>query len=233
MTRLCILVVEDDVPIRRGIVHTLRFHGYEVREAGSRSSGAACLEEGEIDLLLLDLNLPDGDGLDLLRELRSHRVELPVIILTARGEEAERVQGLRLGADDYMVKPFGALELAARVEAVLRRSPARPTPARQLDLGGVRIDMGTREVQVEGLPARHLTERECELLSFLVAHPERAVTRDEILAQVWRLNPDAVETRTIDMTVARLREKLGDDGAQPRLIQTLRGRGYRFTGQLP
>ena len=225
-----ILVIEDDAAIRRGILHSLRFHGYEVAEAEDADRGLALIRAEPADLLLLDLNLPGGDGLDLLREARALHGALPVIILTARGDEEDRVRGLKLGADDYVVKPFGALELAARIEAVLRRSPGRPEPPREVALPGAVLDCGRRELRFQDGSVTALSEREAELLQFLVAHADRAVTRDEILAQVWRLNPDAVETRTVDMHVARLREKLRDDASAPRIILTLRGRGYQFAG---
>lgn len=230
MSKQRILVVEDDPAIRRGILHSLRFHGYEVLEAGDAPSGLTRAQEEDFDLLLLDLNLPGGDGLDILRAVRARRSALPVIILTARGDEEDRVKGLKSGADDYMVKPFGALELAARVEAVLRRSPARPEAPREVPVPGGVLDFGQRELRFEDGGTTPLSEREAELLRFLVTHAGRAVTRDEILAQVWRLNPDAVETRTVDMHVARLREKLRDDAGAPRIILTLRGRGYQFMG---
>ena len=230
MSKQRILVIEDDAAIRRGILHSLRFHGYEVIEAGDAVEGLAQAQRDDFDLLLLDLNLPGGDGLDILRSVRARRSALPVIILTARGDEEDRVKGLKLGADDYVVKPFGALELAARVEAVLRRSPARPEAPRQVDVPGGVLDLGQRELRFDDGAATPLSEREAELLFFLVSHSGRVVTRDEILAQVWHLNPDAVETRTVDMHVARLREKLRDDAASPRIILTLRGRGYQFMG---
>ncbi len=157
----------------------------------------------------------------------------PVIVLTARGDEGDRVRGLKLGADDYVVKPFGVMELLARIEAVLRRSPSRPETPRQIDLPGARLDLGRRELHFTDGEVTPLTEREVELLAYLTEHPGRPVTRDDILSRVWHLNPDAVETRTVDMTIARLREKLRDDASHPRIIHTLRGRGYCFDPDAP
>lgn len=231
MSKQRILVVEDDPAIRRGITMGLRFNGYEPIEAGDHAAGRAAVLGEDFDLLLLDLNLPDGDGLELLRLLRERSAALPVIVLTARGEEGDRVKGLKLGADDYVVKPFGALELLARIEAVLRRAPSRPDPALEVAIPGGMLDLGRRELRFQDGETAPLSEREAELLAFLARNPGRAVGRDEILAQVWRLNPDAVETRTVDMHVARLREKLRDDAAKPRIILTLRGRGYQFQAQ--
>jgi DNA-binding response OmpR family regulator len=227
-----ILIVEDDPAIRLGIVHSLRFNGYEPLEARDAREGRDLALGQPFDLLLLDLNLPDGDGLEILRELRSLRSRAPVIVLTARGEEEDRVKGLRLGADDYVVKPFGARELLARIEAVLRRVPERVDPPGLLDVPGGVLDLDRRELRFEDGTVTPLSEREGELLAYLVHAAGRAVSRDEILARVWHLNPDAVETRTVDMHVARLREKLRDDATRPRIILTLRGRGYQF-GDIP
>lgn len=233
MPKQRILVVEDDAPIRRGIVHGLRFNGYEVLESGDVPGALHLIATEGIDLLLLDLNLPGGDGLEVLERLRTRTHGTPVIILTARGEEADRVKGLKLGADDYVVKPFGALELLARIEAVLRRSPQRPNPDLLLPMPGGVLDLGRRELRFEDGEHTPLSEREAELLAYLARNAGRAIGRDEILAQVWRLNPDAVETRTVDMHITRLRAKLRDDAAQPRTILTLRGRGYTFAGPIP
>ena len=227
MDKQRILVVEDDPAIRKGVAHSLRFNGYEVVEAVDEAGGLEAAAT-PFDLLLLDLNLPGGDGLAILKAVRAADAAVPVIILTARGDEDDRVKGLRLGADDYVVKPFGALELLARIEAVLRRSPSRPAGPRLVPVPGGVLDLGNRELRFEDGQRTALSEREAELLAFLARNAGRAVSRDEILAQVWRLNPDAVETRTVDMHVTRLRAKLRDDAAEPRIILTLRGRGYAF-----
>lgn len=228
MIKQRILVVEDDAAIRRGVLQSLRFNGFDVLEAGDVPSALSLLES-DFDLLLLDLTLPGGDGLDVLRALRARSTSTSVIILTARGEEGDRVKGLKLGADDYVVKPFGVMELLARIEAVLRRSPARKTESLRIELPNGFLDLGQGELCMNGERVR-ISEREAELLHYLVQNSERAVSRDEILARVWKLNPEAIETRTVDMHIARLREKLHDDPASPRIILTLRGRGYQFVG---
>ena len=228
MERQRILVVEDDPAIRKGIVHSLRFNGYETVEAGDAASGLVRAMEEAFDLMLLDLNLPDGDGLGILEAVRGRSSGLPVIVLTARGEEADRVRGLKGGADDYVVKPFGALELLARIEAVLRRTPARPERPQRFRFRGGELDLVKREAVFEDGSRTPLSEREADLLAYLAGHAGRAVTRGEILAQVWRLNPEAVETRTVDMHIARLREKLKDDSSDPKVILTMRGRGYQL-----
>lgn len=223
-----VLVVEDDAPIRRGILHALRFQGYETLEASDLAEGLRQAISGEYDLMLLDLVLPGGDGLDILKEARARRGTLPVIILTARGEEEDRVRGLKLGADDYVIKPFSVKELLARVEAVLRRSPERPQPATSLRVPGGLLDLGHGELVFDDGARCSLADKEAELLRYLIQNHGRVISRDELLARVWRLNPDAVETRTVDMHIARLREKLRDDPERPRLILTVRGRGYTF-----
>jgi len=223
-----ILTVEDDSAIRRGIVDALRYMGYGVLEAGHGDLGYEMAVRQQYDLLLLDLVLPGRGGLEILREVRATRPTQPVIILTARGEESDRVEGLRAGADDYVVKPFSVKELLARVEAVLRRSPARPTDVSEVKIPGGVADFGRRELRFAGGERCELSEREVELLRYLANHSERAVARDELLANVWRISPDGLPTRTIDMHVARLREKLRDDSEDPKILLTVRGKGYMF-----
>ena len=228
MSRQHILTIEDDSAIRRGIVDALRFAGYDTLEASRGDSGLEMAVGRHFDLLLLDLVLPGLGGMDILREVRRLRPTLPVIILTARGEEADRVRGLKDGADDYIVKPFSVKELLARVEAVLRRSPGRPSDVAELQIPGGKIDLARREVQFEDGRRAELSEREAELLGYLAGNSGRAVTREELLANVWRISPQGLSTRTIDMHVARLREKLRDDSAEPAVLLTVRGKGYMF-----
>ena len=228
MSNKRVLVIEDDAAIRRGLVDALRFQGYQVSQAADGREGLALALQPDHDLLLLDLVLPGTQGLDILHEVRLAFPTLPVIILTARGEEADRVDGLRLGADDYVVKPFSVRELLARVEAVLRRSPERPLPVSTLRFGWGEADLATGEVRFHSGDADRLLPLEAELLRYLAASAGRTVSRDEILSHVWHSRLTAEETRTVDVHVARLRDKLRDDPARPRLIQTVRGRGYRF-----
>jgi DNA-binding response OmpR family regulator len=229
-----ILVVEDDPAIRRGLIDALRFAGYATEEASEGGAGLAAALELDCDLLLLDLVLPGTDGLSVLRELRALRRPLPVIVLTARGSEDDRVRGLALGADDYVVKPFSVKELLARVEAVLRRAPARPAAVRRLAFDGGEADLERHEVAFDDGQRCELSDRERQLLHYLACHAGRAVTRDELLARVWGLNPAGITTRTIDMHIARLREKLRDDKGSPRIVLTVRGQGYMLaTATLP
>jgi DNA-binding response OmpR family regulator len=220
-----ILVIEDDAAIRQGIVDALGFAGCETLEAGNGRDGLDMALKFSYDLLLLDLILPGKDGLEILRELRESRPTVPVIVLTARGAESDRVRGLKLGADDYVVKPFSVKELLARIEAVLRRSPGRPLDVAEVAIPGGKVDLARREVVFASGKRVELSERETELLRYLASHGGRAVAREELLGHVWRVDPGA-ETRTVDMHVARLREKLRDDPIEPDVIVTVRGKGY-------
>jgi DNA-binding response OmpR family regulator len=226
MSKRQILVIEDDAAIRRGIVDALEFEGYAALEAADGAAGAQMAVTVDCDLVLLDLVLPKRDGLAILRDVRATRPTLPVIILTARGEERDRVEGLRLGADDYVVKPFSVKELLARVAAVLRRSPERPSDVKEVQLPGGVADLARCEVRFRDGSRCELSEREIDLLRYLASNAGRAISREEILARVWRIDPKGLETRTIDMHVARLREKLRDDPAEPRILLTVRGKGY-------
>jgi DNA-binding response OmpR family regulator len=233
MDRKRVLVVEDDAAIRAGIADALAFHGYAAVQAERGDTGLDKALHGGCDLVILDLVLPGADGLAVLREVRRARPTLPVIILTARGDERDRVAGLRQGADDYVVKPFGIHELLARVDAVLRRSPERPSDVRRITLPRGEVDLELRQVRLEGGRQSELSERETELLRYLAANSSRAVSREELLSRVWGINPRSVETRTIDMHIARLRDKLGDDEGAPRLLLTVRGKGYRLKRSEP
>jgi len=230
MARQRILTVEDDPAIRRGIVDALRFAGYDVLESADGHTGREMALRQHYDLLLLDLVLPGPDGFEILEEVRRLRPTLPVIILTARGEETDRVRGLRDGADDYVVKPFSVKELLARVEAVMRRTAERPSDLDEIEIPGGVIDVARREVRFDDGRRTELSEREIDLVRYLACNAGRAIARDELLANVWRISPQGVSTRTIDMHIARLREKLGEDLADPSVVLTVRGKGYMFAG---
>ncbi|HLU39898.1 MAG TPA: response regulator transcription factor [Planctomycetota bacterium] len=221
-----VLVVEDDPAIRTGLLDALAFAGYRTASAARADEGLQQAIAADLDLVILDVVLPDGSGFDVLAEIRRCRPRLPVILVTARGAEPDRIFGLRHGADDYVVKPFSAGELLARVEAVLRRSAERPLDVDRLALNGCRIDFRRREATRADGSVVALSEREVDILRYLAANPGRAIPRAELLQHVWGLDPAGVHTRTIDMHVLRLREKLGDDAAAPRLIVTVRGTGY-------
>jgi DNA-binding response OmpR family regulator len=223
-----IFLVEDEPAIRRGVADVLRHSGYDVVEAGDGDRGLAEASRPDVDLVLLDLMLPRKDGLAVLRELRQVRPAVPVIILTAKGSEDDRVRGLKMGADDYVVKPFSARELLARVEAVLRRSLGRPADVQRARLGHATIDLERREVWWSEGRRGELSETECSILALLVANRKRAVSRDELLSRIWGIEPVGIETRTIDMHIARLRTKLRDPAgvATPDAILTVRAHGY-------
>ncbi|MFO7903061.1 MAG: response regulator transcription factor [Planctomycetota bacterium] len=229
MTSRCVLTIEDDPAIRQGIVDMLGYAGYRVLEAGDGIDGVRLALHRDYDLLLLDLVLPGKNGLEILQELRETRPTTPVIILTARGEETDRVEGLRRGADDYVVKPFSVKELLARVEAVLRRTPERPSDVECVRLLSGNADLARREIRFDDGTRIELSEKETELLRYLARHSNRAIGRDELLGNVWHISPRGLSTRTIDMHIARLREKLRDDPNSPRTLLTVRGKGYMFS----
>jgi DNA-binding response OmpR family regulator len=221
-----ITVVEDDDRVARGLVTVLVQAGFEVRRIATAAEAARAVPA---DVVLVDLGLPDGDGLDLIRKLRDHP-ETAVIAVTARSEEHERVRGLRAGADDYIVKPFGVPELLARIDAVLRRTRAaraQSHPDEPLVLGPMRISAGTREVTVGGTPAT-LTRKEFELLLLLARRAPNVVNRDVILDQIWGATWES-SSRTLDTHVAALRHKLGPDVP----IRTVHGVGYRLLADQP
>ncbi len=228
--RNTILTIEDDSAIRRGIVDALEFSGFQVIESADGTDGQRKAIESSYDLLLLDLGLPGLSGLKILRAVRHLRPTQPVIILTAKGDEADRVQGLRDGADDYVVKPFSVKELLARIEAVLRRTSMGHNHDETEFEHGV-LDFERRELRYHDRTRAELSEREAELLRYLVTHSGRAISRDEILASVWQLSPQGISTRTIDMHIARLREKLRDNVEQPTVLLTVRGTGYMWSTQ--
>ena len=223
-----IVIVEDEKPIREGIRDVLRAAGYDTVEAADGEAGLIAARKPGVDLVLLDLMLPKMQGTAVLEEIRKSHQSLPVIILTARGGEEDRVEGLGGGADDYVVKPFSARELVARVQAVLRRSPERPTGVQDLELGPARVDFQRREIILGDGRRQALSETECDILGHLAANAGRSISRDELLNRVWGISGRGVETRTIDMHIARLRAKLADLTGRPAdaYIVTVRGKGY-------
>ena len=228
MSKVRVVVVEDEPAIRRGVVDALRLTGYDVAEAADGVAGLTEASAGGVDLVLLDLLLPKRDGLQVLAELRRTHPDRPVIILTARGTEEDRVRGLKLGADDYVVKPFSARELLARVEAVLRRTTRKPETFTEVGVPGGTVDLARREVRWAGGTRCELSETEAAILTYLLQHRGRAVARDEILGRVWGIGTAGLETRTVDMHVARLRGKLRDPagGECPETVLTVRSHGY-------
>jgi two-component system, OmpR family, response regulator RegX3 len=222
-----ILLIEDEESISEPLGQALRREGFDVVVAATAAAGRERFLEDGPDLVLLDVMLPDGDGRDLLREFRSTS-RTPVVMLTARGEEVERVLGLELGADDYVTKPFSAAELAARVRAVLRRVDQVPAEAAgaALEVGDVRMNLERHDATHAG-ESLELTVKEYELLRMLLEHAGRVVRREQLIREVWDTSWFG-STKTLDVHVSALRRKLGDDPAAPRYIHTVRGVGFRF-----
>ena len=229
MTR--ILVVEDDPSIRLGLEDTLRAKGYEVEATQKGVTGAELAATGRFDLVILDVMLPDIDGFEVCRRIRGGRgphARVPVIMLSARGAEIDRVRGLEIGADDYVTKPFSVAELSALVEALLRRAGVteRDPDAPPFAFGPWQVDRQTR-VARRGEEQVELTQLEAALAELFASEQGRILSRRRLLREVWDVaDPERIETRTVDMHVAKLRKKLGAAGAA--LIQTVRGEGYRF-----
>jgi two-component system response regulator RegX3 len=225
--RRSILLIEDEESISEPLERALGREGFEVVIAATAAEGRERFRERSPDLVLLVVMLPDGDGRDVLREIRSIS-RTPVVMLTARGEELERVLGLELGADDYVTKPFSAAELAARVRAVLRRADAPSVEAdgAVLAVGDMRMDLDRHAVVRDG-EELELTVKEYELLRMLLEHAGRVVKREQLIREVWNTTWFG-STKTLDVHVSALRRKLGDDPAEPRYIHTVRGVGFRF-----
>ena len=220
-----VLVVDDEPIVREIVVRYLKRDGYATLEAADGEIARALLEREQLDLVVLDVMLPGADGLELCRWIRS-RSELPVILLTARGEEADRIVGLEIGADDYVTKPFSPRELAARVRSVLRRSHPIAERAERLVFEGLELDAGAREVRTAAGEPK-LTAREFDLLWFLASHPRKVFSRDQLMSRVWGYEA-ALDTGTVTVHVRRLRQKIEDVPARPRFLQTVWGVGYRF-----
>jgi two-component system response regulator ResD len=221
-----VLVVEDESVVREVVVKYLRREGFRTLEAGDGDTACELVERERPDLVVLDLMLPGTDGLGVCRWIRG-RSEVPVIMLTARGEEADRIVGLELGADDYVTKPFSPRELAARVKTVLRRASRSEPRDGRLVYDGLEIDAGTREVLRSGSPLP-LTAKEFDLLWFLASHPRHVFSRDQLMDRVWGYEA-AVDTGTVTVHVRRLRAKIEEDASHPRRLETVWGVGYRFT----
>ncbi len=227
MSEITILVIEDDPAVRCGIVDVLEYTGYKTLEAADGYKGMELALKANYRLLLLDLVMPGPSGFEILEALKRKRPGQAVIILSARGEENDRVRGLTHGADDYVVKPFSMKELLARVDAVLRRTCERSAPADRRNVPGGNVDFQERSLTFTDGRREELSERENDLLRYLLDAQGRIVSREEILRQLWGLDPDRTETRTIDMHIMHLRTKLGDKDQS--LLATVRGKGYHWT----
>ena len=220
-----VLVVDDEPIVRDVVVRYLRREGYDTLEAGDGDTARALIVSNDPGLVVLDVMLPGSDGLALCRWIRS-RGDLPVIMLTARGDEADRIVGLEQGADDYIAKPFSARELTVRVKAVLRRSQPRGEARAPVESGGLRLDPAGREVVRDGERLR-LTAKEFDLLYFLASHPRQVFSRGQLMTRVWGYEA-ALDTGTLTVHMRRLRAKLERDPGNPRHLETVWGVGYRF-----
>jgi DNA-binding response OmpR family regulator len=220
-----VLVVDDEPIVRDVVVRYLERDGFRTLTAADGDLARAMIEERELSLVVLDVMLPGTDGLSLCRWIRD-RSSLPVILLTARGEEADRIVGLELGADDYVTKPFSPRELAARVRSVLRRSDGGSLPREAIQFGEVVLDGGSREATRAGALVQ-LTAKEFELLWFLASHPRHVFSRDQLMARVWGYE-SAVDTGTVTVHIRRVREKIEADPGRPRHLHTVWGVGYRL-----
>jgi DNA-binding response OmpR family regulator len=221
-----VLVVDDEPIVREVVVRYLEREGYRTLEAADGLRAKELVERHSPGLVVLDLMLPGTDGLALCRWIRA-RSGLPVIMLTARGEEADRIVGLELGADDYVTKPFSPRELVARVRSVLRRAESDGPATEPLVFAGLELDPSSREVQRSGEPLQ-LTAKEFDLLHFLASHPSHVFSREQLMARVWGYSA-ALDTGTVTVHIRRLREKVEEDPSRPRFLQTVWGVGYRFS----
>ena len=230
MTRkLRILVVEDEAAIRTGLVDVLVYHGYDVEAAEDGAAGYRMASSGQFDLILLDVMLPGMDGFEICERVRAADRDQAIIMLTAKSDDEDIVQGLSLGADDYVAKPFSVAQLVLRVQAVLRRTRVAASLESTLAFGDdCSVDLANLSGQ-RGSETLSFTRREADVLRYLAAHTERAVSREELLNKVWGYAKDLeLETRTVDIHVAKLRRKIEPEPASPRWLVTVRGAGYRL-----
>ncbi len=231
--KLRLLVVEDESPIRDGLVDVFVFHGYDVDSVADGREGLRLAQTGRFDLVLLDVMLPGIDGFEICNQIRQADREQPIIMLTAKTADEDIIQGLKLGADDYVAKPFSIAQLVLRVEAVLRRSRVAAEFAAIIRLGeSVEIDTQNLSGNI-GRKELSFTRREMEVLQYLYANTERPVSREELLTKVWGYARDLdIETRTVDIHIAKLRRKLERDPKQPAFLVTVRGAGYRLQSEV-
>jgi two-component system, OmpR family, alkaline phosphatase synthesis response regulator PhoP len=222
-----VLFVEDEEALRMTVGDRLRNEGYAVEYAADGNEGFEKATQIPFDLIILDVMLPNRSGFDVCKGIREAGLITPILMLTARGQTTDKVNGLKIGADDYVTKPFNMRELMARVEALMRRAPIRPAAQTGfLDFGGVHVDLLGTEATRDGKPV-NLSAREFQLLRYFIEHRGATLSRDELLKQVWGYSAD-MYTRTVDVHVASLRQKLEDDPKQPKFILTVQGLGYKF-----
>ena len=221
-----ILIVEDEPDMVMGLRDNFEFEGYEVITASDGATGLERAREHKPDLVVLDIMLPRLSGLEVCKMLRSEGLEMPILMLTARGQEIDKVVGLELGADDYVTKPFSIREVLARVRAILRRTDGAKKRLARYHFGDVELDFESYRATKASSPLE-LSPREFELLRYLIERKGETVTRDQLLQDVWGYG-DYPSTRTVDTHIAKLRAKIGDSGSEPRYVLTIHGSGYKF-----
>ena len=221
-----ILIVEDEPNMRLGLKDNLEFEGYEVSLATSGSEGLTAIENNQYDLILLDVMLPELSGFDVCRIAREKGVETPIILLTAKGEEIDKVLGLELGADDYITKPFGLRELLARIKAVLRRTPSSRTDSKQVVIGKLAVNFSSYAATVDEVPVK-MSHKEFEILKYLWEHRNDTVSRYQLLEDIWGYDEQPT-TRTVDNFILKLRQKIEQNPEEPQVILTVHGIGYKM-----
>lgn len=225
-----ILLVEDEPGLVLALTDLLLNEDYELETTPDGLTGLSLASEGRFDLVILDVNLPGKNGFDVCRDLRQRGIRTPILMLTARGQVIDKVLGLKLGADDYLTKPFDSLELLARIEARLRTASAQPQPAAEsFHFGSIAVNFTSIEVRRHGQPVE-MSAREFELLRFFLERPGVTLSRQQLLKEVWGYG-DGIETRTVDVHIGLLRQKLEEDAKNPRHFLTVRGFGYKFLAQ--
>jgi len=225
--KISILIVEDEPKIRDGLKDFLEFHDFSVSEAGEGLEAERLVQQKRFDLILLDLMLPKISGEQLCTQWRENGVQTPIIMVTAKGQEQEKITGLNLGADDYMAKPFSLEELLARIKAVLRRMDPQRKVGRSFVFGSWQVDIERLIIESQA-GKQEISQREAQLIQYFAAHPNRVISREELYEQIWQEQMTDIGTRTVDMHIAKLRSKIESDTTKPSFIKTVRGAGYLY-----
>jgi DNA-binding response OmpR family regulator len=225
--QICILVVEDEKKIREALRDFLEFHGFKVSEAVDGLEAERIVGENSFDLILLDLMLPKISGEQLCVKWRQQGLQVPIMMLTAKGQQTERVAGLELGADDYITKPFSLEELLARIKAILRRTDPSRAVGKSFDFADLNVDISQLKAKRDDMEI-DITRREGQIIQFFAANPNRVISREELYKMVWNENMTELGTRTTDMHIAKLRSKIEPNPSEPQIIKTVRGAGYKY-----
>jgi len=226
-----VLVAEDEPTVARGLRDALAFHGFRVEVEGDGESALEAARSGRADLLVLDVMLPNLDGFEICRRLRAEGNRIPTLMLTARADEDDRVRGLQVGADDYVVKPFSIREVVARIDAMFRRMEMERGPATTLRVGAAEVDFSARTIRRDDGETESFPEKEAGILRYLLERRGDVVTRDDLLLHVWKYPVSGIETRTVDNYIVRLRQRVEPDPSSPTVVVTVRGLGYRLASE--